>query len=61
MTVRILRPSGLEVTLRVPGEDWPELMRRANAEFGNPSRRIGGPEMPDMTKYERKKKTLARR
>ncbi len=54
--VRVRRPNGLEVVLTVPGDDWPELMRRANNEFGAPSRRIGGPEMPDMTKYEKKRK-----
>lgn len=52
--VTVRRPTGLEVTLRVPG-DWTELMRRANDEFGSP-RSIGGPEMPDMEKYKRKRR-----
>jgi hypothetical protein len=52
--VRIRRSNGLEVVLRCPGEDWQELMSRANAEFGSPQL-IGGPEMPDMAKYQPKK------
>jgi hypothetical protein len=54
VAVRVLRPSGLEVVLHVPGDDWQELMRRACNEFGAPSRWIGGPEMPDMEKYRNK-------
>jgi hypothetical protein len=53
--VRVRRPDGLEVVLDVPGNDWQELMRRGNNEFGAPSRWIGGPEMPDMEKYRKKK------
>lgn len=52
--MRIRRPNGSEIVLRVPGGDWPELMRRANNEFGSP-RDIGGPEMPDMEKYRKKR------
>lgn len=56
VTVRVRRPNGLEVVLRVPGADWQDVMRRANSEFGAPSRWIGGPEMPDMEKYKPKRK-----
>lgn len=54
VAVRVRRPNGLEVVLSVPGDDWQELMRRACNEFGYPSRWIGGPEKPDMSKYEKR-------
>ncbi len=42
--VRIRRPDGREVLLRVPGEHLQRVMNLANGEFGDESILLGGPE-----------------
>ena len=34
MLIRVRRPNGVEVTLRVPGEHWQRVLEMANREFG---------------------------
>jgi hypothetical protein len=44
--VRVRRPDGQTILLRVPEEHLQRLMDLANGEFGDKSIDLGGPAMP---------------
>jgi len=47
--VRIRRPGGREILLRVPEEHLQRVMDLANGEFGDPNIILGGPELKEQS------------
>jgi hypothetical protein len=48
LLVRVRRPDGKTILLRVPGEHLQRVMDLANGEFGDTSIDLGGPVMPKV-------------
>ena len=46
LLVRVTRPNGRQVLLRVPYDHLERVMALANGEFGDPSITLVGPEIP---------------